>query len=119
MFNRHMGRGRKPICCPPNVLPTQVAPAQVSPTQEVVKTNIINTVVPHFHPVHVTTVNRNITRNQHYFPVTTSTVNQFNSTQMDCGTPENPNPNCYPIGRRMGGFGGNTGFGGNSGFGGF
>ncbi|MFP3917324.1 CotD family spore coat protein [Lysinibacillus telephonicus] len=101
MFNRQMGRRRKPICCPPNVLPTQVAPARVSPTQEVVRTNIINTVVPHIHPVHVTTVNRHIAHNQHYFPRTNSVVNQFAETQMNCGTPENPNPNCFPIRRRF------------------
>lgn len=116
MFNRHMGHGRRPICCPPNVS-TQVAPAQVSPTQHVVRTNINNTVVPHFHPVHVTTVNRNITRNQHFIPVTTSTVNQYASTQNFGGV-------IRGFGGTGGGFGGagdtGGGFGGGfgSGFGG-
>lgn len=103
MYNRHhRGRCNNPICCPPNVMPTQVAPAQVSPTQEVVKTNIFNTVVPHFHPVHTTTVNRHVTHHQHYFPRTQSVVNEYEETQQNCGTPQNPNPNCFPIRRRYG-----------------
>ena len=79
MFNRrkHHHHCNNPICCPPKVFPTQVAPAQVSPTQEVVRTNIFPTVVPNVHPTHITNVNRHVRRNEHFFPVTQSTVNEF------------------------------------------
>ena len=101
MHQRHpWGRCNNPICCPPNVFPTQVAPAQVSPTQEVVKTNIFTTVVPHYHPTHTTTVNRHIMQNQHYFPQTQSVVNEFEQFSQNCGSPANPNPNCFPVRRR-------------------
>lgn len=104
MFSRrrHHSRYKKPICCPPNVLPTQVSPAQVSPTQEVIRTNIMNTVVPHIHPTHVTTVNRHITHHQHYFPVTQSVVNEYFEDSRMCGTPSRQNPNCFPVPRRFG-----------------
>ncbi|BDH61763.1 hypothetical protein MTP04_18930 [Lysinibacillus sp. PLM2] len=100
MFNRrNCGPSRRPIHCPPNVLPTQVAPARVSPTQEVVRTNVINTVVPHIHPVHIRTVNRHVTHNQHFFPQTQSVENVFSENSRNCGSPENPNPGCFPISR--------------------
>ncbi|MFJ8235994.1 CotD family spore coat protein [Ureibacillus sp. NPDC094379] len=107
MFNRNIGHSNRckcPICCPPNIHPTQIAPAQVSPTQHVVRTNIFHTVVPHIHPTHITTINRHVRHNEHYFPVTQSTVNEFTETNRNCGTPENPNPNCHPIRRRGFGF---------------
>lgn len=105
MFNRrhqHHHMRPQPICCPPNVMPTQIAPAQVSPTQEVVKTNVFNTIVPHFHPVHTTTVNRHIYHHQHYYPRTYSEVNEYYQTSQQCGRPENPNPRCFPLQRRFG-----------------
>ncbi|SOC06125.1 spore coat protein D [Ureibacillus xyleni] len=103
MRRRHCGCGsRKPICCPPTVHPTQVAPARVSPTQEVIKTNIFNTVVPHYHPVHTRTINRHYTHHQHYFPQTQSVENEYIDTQHNCGDPRNPNPGCFP--RRRFGF---------------
>lgn len=92
----------QPICCPPNIMPTQVAPAQCSPTQHVVKTNVMNTVVPHFHPVHTTTVNRHVYHHQHYYPRTFSEVDQVFETSRQCGNPNNPNPCCFPIPRRFG-----------------
>lgn len=106
MFNRHRGQQcRRPICCPPRVMPTQYCPPHVSPTQEVVHTNIFNTVVPYFHPTHHMTVNRHITHNQHYFPQTYSTRDEFVENTQMCGTPENPNPNCLPLRRRRRPFG--------------
>ncbi|WP_286676585.1 CotD family spore coat protein [Peribacillus asahii] len=77
---------------PPQTLPTQVAPAQVSPTQQVVKTNVMNTVVPHVHPTHTTTVNKHVFTHQHYFPQTQSVVNQCFNQQMVCCPP----PPCCP-----------------------
>ncbi|WP_342463223.1 CotD family spore coat protein [Ureibacillus sp. FSL K6-8385] len=101
MFRRRHSHMR-PICCPPHVMPTQVAPAQISPTQEVVRTNIFNTIVPHIHPVHTTTVNRHVFHHQHYYPQTYSQVNEYYQTSRQCGDPRNPNPNCFPIPRRFG-----------------
>lgn len=109
MFNRHRhsgGRCKNPICCPPVVHPTQIAPARVSPTQQVVKTNIFNTVVPHFHPVHTTTVNRHNTHNQHFFPQSQSVVNEYYEDQeffppypANTGNIGNTPPG-YPVRRR-------------------
>lgn len=121
MYRKHpFGRCNNPHCCPPRVFPTQVspaqslptqvspaqvfptqvAPAQVSPTQEVVRTNIFNTVVPHFHPLHTTTVNKYVTQNEHFFPRTQSVVNKCFETQRNCGNPDNPNPGCISPRRR-------------------
>ena len=82
---------------PSNVqqLPTQTAPTQfgqpqVSPTQEYVQKNVSNTVVPHYHPSHLTTVNQHYINNQHYFPHTESVVNECFETNTMCGTPFRP-----------------------------
>lgn len=93
MFNRH--HHMRPICCPPNIMPTQIAPAQVSPTQEVVRTNIFNTIVPHFHPIHTTTVNRHIYHHQHFYPRTYSEVNEYYQTSQQSGNPGNLNPQYF------------------------
>ncbi|WP_435799446.1 CotD family spore coat protein [Peribacillus asahii] len=81
-----------PQTFPTQVAPTQVAPAQVSPTQQIVKTNVMNTVVPHVHPTHTTTVNKHVFTHQHYFPQTQSVVNQCFNQQMVCCPP----PPCCP-----------------------
>lgn len=75
---------------PTRTAPTQVAPAQVSPTRQYVQTNISNTVVPHYHPSHLTTVNKHIINNQHHFPHTESVVNECFETNTMCGTPFRP-----------------------------
>ena len=72
---------------PTNVLPTSVAPTQVSPTQEFVNTNLMNTVVPHVHPSHTTTVNKQVFTHKHYFPHTQSVVNQCCSQHLVCPGP--------------------------------
>ena len=72
MFPAHMG--------PTQTLPTQYDPARVSPTREMVRTNVMNTVVPHIHPSHTTTVNKHVIHNQHYFPHTESVVNECYET---------------------------------------
>ena len=86
---------------PTNVLPTSVAPTQVSPTQEFVNTNLMNTVVPHVHPSHTTTVNKHVFTHKHYFPHTQSVVNQCCSQHLVCPGPADPitapfNPCCPP-----------------------
>jgi spore coat protein D len=92
MYNRHGGvmDGEQ---CPPRIFPAQPAPPQVSPTQECVKTNVLNTVVPHIHPSHTTTVNKHIFNHQHYFPHTESVVNECYEQHLICGVPYNP---CSP-----------------------
>ena len=98
MRRKHCGCGsRKPIYCPPNVHPTQVAPAQVSPTQQVIKTNIFNTVVPHVHPVHTTTVNRHYIHHRHYFPHTQSVENEYIDTQNNRGNSVAPMSQVSPM----------------------
>lgn len=72
---------------PTQAFPTQVAPTQVSPTQEFVNTNVMNTVVPHVHPSHTTTVNKHVFTHQHSFPHTQSVVNECFNQQVVCGPP--------------------------------
>lgn len=72
---------------PTNVLPSTLAPTQVSPTQELVNTNVMNTVVPHVHPSHTTTVNQHVFTHKHYFPHTQSVVNQCCSQHVVCPGP--------------------------------
>lgn len=88
---------------PPQTLPTQYDPPRVSPTRQQVNTNIINTVVPHIHPSHTTTVNRHVVNNQHFFPHTQSVVNEYVETNTVCGMPQKKCcPPCPPhhLGRR-------------------
>jgi len=75
---------------PTQVAPTQVAPTQVSPTQQFVNTNLFNTVVPHVHPSHTTTVNKHMINHQHYFPHTQSVVNECYEKHTICGCPPRP-----------------------------
>lgn len=84
---------QQPQACPTQVMPTQTAPAQVSPTKQYVNTNVMNTVVPHIHPSHTTTVNKHIYTHQHSFPHTQSVVNECYEQHVVCGAPVNP---CCP-----------------------
>ncbi|MGG6445828.1 CotD family spore coat protein [Pseudobacillus badius] len=96
MFNKHWGGygARPPHLCPPQVLPAQFDPPLVSPTQQFVKTNVFNTVVPHIHPSHTTTVNKHMIHHQHYFPHTESVVNECCEQHLMCGMPPRP---CGPM----------------------
>lgn len=71
-------------------MPTQFEQARVSPTREYTQTNMTNSVVPHFHPSHLNTVNQHTINNQHYFPHTESVVNECYETHTMCGTPFRP-----------------------------
>lgn len=75
---------------PTHNYPTQHASPQVSPSRQYVQRNITNTVVPHIHPSHVTTVNQHCINNQHYFPHTESVINECFETNTMCGTPFRP-----------------------------
>lgn len=80
---------------PVPVAPTNVLPPQVSPTQQFVNTNVMNTVVPHVHPSHTTTVNKHVYTHQHYFPHTQSCVNECYNQHVVCG-PRPVLPCCPP-----------------------
>lgn len=88
-------------------LPTQTAPTQfgqqrVSPTQQYVQRNMTNTVVPHFHPSHLTTINQHTINNQHHFPHTQSVVNECYETNTMCGTPFRPHHHGCGCSKRRG-----------------
>ncbi|WP_445324329.1 CotD family spore coat protein [Pseudobacillus sp. FSL P4-0506] len=102
MFNRPWAGhgGCPPHLCPPQLMPTQYDPPLVSPTQQFVKTNVFNTVVPHIHPSHTTTVNKHMINHEHYFPHTESVVNECCEQHIMCGKPVNPC--CPPRPRRFG-----------------
>uniref|UniRef100_UPI0009BEB9A0 CotD family spore coat protein n=1 Tax=Peribacillus sp. FSL E2-0218 TaxID=2921364 RepID=UPI0009BEB9A0 len=72
MYNKPWGHPhggqRPPQYCPPQTMPVQYDPSQSSPTRHYVKTNIINTVIPVFHPAHTTTVNKHVITYKHFFP---------------------------------------------------
>lgn len=72
---------------PAQTNPTQFASSQVSPTQQYFQRNISNTVVPHYHPSHLTTINQHHINHQHHFPHTQSVVNECFETNTMCGTP--------------------------------
>ena len=78
---------------PTRTSPTQYGQPQVSPTQQFVQRNVSNTVVPHYHPSHLTTINQHMINNQHYFPHTESVVNECYETNTMCGKPFHP-PGC-------------------------
>ncbi|MFJ7755163.1 CotD family spore coat protein [Peribacillus muralis] len=81
MYNKSWGlppgNQRPSQCCPPQNMPVQHDPSQTSPTRHYVKTNIINTVIPVFHPAHTTTVNKHVITYQHYFPYRCNGVNGY------------------------------------------
>lgn len=85
--------GCPPQFCPPQLFPTHYDPPLVSPTKQYVKTNVANTVVPHIHPSHTTTVNKHVFHHEHYFPHTESVVNECYEQHVLCGLPHNP---CCP-----------------------
>ncbi|MGG4266136.1 CotD family spore coat protein [Peribacillus simplex] len=79
MYNKPWGHPHGGQCppqyCPPQTMPTPYNPPQVSPTKQYVKTNVINSVIPVFHPTHTTTVNKHVIRNK-YYPHTRSVVKE-------------------------------------------
>jgi len=87
---------------PTQTSPTQYASPQISPTRQYVQRNVSNTVVPHVHPSHLTTVNQHYINNQHYFPHTQSVVNECFETNTMCGTPFRPNTGGCGCSKRRG-----------------
>ena len=84
------GSGMSPQNLPGQVAPTRYETPRVSPTRQYVQQNMANTVVPHIHPSHLTTVNNQCIHHQHYFPHTQSVQNHCNEQHIMCGTPFNP-----------------------------
>ena len=79
----------------PEYLPDRVSQAQfsepnVSPTQHYVQRNISHQIVPHVHPSHLTTINRQNIHHQHHFPHTQSVKNECRETHTMCGHPFKP-----------------------------
>lgn len=86
------GQGfRNESCCPETI---QYERPQVSPTRQFVQNNMTTTVVPHYHPSHLTTVNHHHIEHQHHFPHTQSVVNKCHETHTMCGKPFTPQNNC-------------------------
>lgn len=87
-FNQGRGGfGPSPYRLPPQTFPATYEQPIVSPTREYIRTNIHNTYVPHIHPSHTTTINKQMIHNQHYFPHTESVVNECCETNTMCGMP--------------------------------
>lgn len=70
--------------------PTQYEHPRVSPTREYVQMNQMNTVVPHVHPSHLTTINHHHIEHQHHFPHTQSVKNFCTEEHVMCGHPWHP-----------------------------
>ncbi|WP_181347334.1 CotD family spore coat protein [Thalassobacillus sp. CUG 92003] len=68
----------------------------VSPTERVVKTRTTRRVVRNIHPTEVINVNREIIRNENYYPVTNTEVNETIVEDYDCGSDVN-SPNCRRV----------------------
>jgi spore coat protein D len=65
--------------------PTNIMPAIVHPTKCCTNHNFSNTVVPHIHPAHTTTVNHHMYQHKHYFPQTQSVVSDVSHQHLNCG----------------------------------
>ncbi|WNS73983.1 spore coat protein [Bacillus sp. DTU_2020_1000418_1_SI_GHA_SEK_038] len=74
--------------------PTNVLPATVSPTKCCVNHTFQNTIVPHIHPSHTTTVNHHNFQHVHSFPHTQSVVNEVTHQQFVAP----PGPGVAPFG---------------------
>ena len=75
---------------PDQVAPTQYSQPRVSPTQQYVQRNISNNIVPHVHPSHLTTINRQNIHHQHHFPHTHNVRHECCETHTMCEQPFNP-----------------------------
>ncbi|WP_083391991.1 CotD family spore coat protein [Bacillus sp. MUM 13] len=83
-----------PVYCPPHIAPAQEDPPIYDPAQNYVNTNIYPHIVPHIHPSHTTTVNKQVFMHQHYFPHTESCMNVCCHEHIICGPRHIPC--CHP-----------------------
>jgi len=65
----------------------------VEPTKTIVNTTTSRRVVRHVRPTNIINVNREIVRNEYFYPTTERNVNETVVENYDCGTDIN-NPNC-------------------------
>ena len=89
-FGGGRGRGYPVNLGVQDSFPTQFEQPRVSPTQEYVQTNRMNTVVPHVHPSHLTTINHHHIEHQHHFPHTQSMMHHCTEQHTMCGQPFQP-----------------------------
>lgn len=95
-------------CCRPNVMPPII-----HPTKHCCANTYSETIVPHIHPQHTTIVNHEHFQHQHYFPQSTSVVNQVTNQQFAAAGPG-------PVPRPgFGGYGAPGGYGVPGGYPGF
>ena len=77
-----------------------VSPAEdkviVHPTKHVVKNTTNHRTVKNIHPTEVENVNRTIIRNEHFYPVSNSNVNETVVEDYNCGSDVN-SPNCRRV----------------------
>ncbi|ASK63958.1 hypothetical protein CFK37_18230 [Virgibacillus phasianinus] len=87
-------------CCRSCQNNNSVSPAQdemiVHPTKRVKNTRTNHRVVKNIHPTEVENVNRTVIRNENYYPVTHSDVNETVVENYDCGSDIN-SPNCRRV----------------------
>ncbi|MFD2445810.1 CotD family spore coat protein [Bacillus sp. CGMCC 1.16607] len=88
--------------------PNNILPAIVHPTKCCTNHTFANTIVPHIHPSHTTTVNHQNFQHKHYFPHTQSVVGEVTHQHFNCS---GPGPGMAP------GFGAGPGVGMGPGFG--
>ncbi|MFT8320137.1 MAG: CotD family spore coat protein [Bacillus sp. (in: firmicutes)] len=80
---------------------SNVSPAQddvrtvTEPTETIVNTTTNEHVVRYVHPTNVVNVNRDVYRNEHYYPTTEREVNKTVVENYNCGSDLN-NPSCRP-----------------------
>ncbi|MET3195044.1 CotD family spore coat protein [Gottfriedia sp. OAE603] len=69
----------------------------MNPTQRVTNTNTYYRTVRNIHPTEVENINRTVIRNENYYPVYNSDVNETVVKNYDCGSDLNSN-NCRRVG---------------------
>lgn len=70
----------------------------VHPTRHVVKERTNHRTVRNIHPTQVQNVNRTIVRNENYYPVEESNVEETVVENYDCGCDVNDSSNCRRVG---------------------
>lgn len=79
---------------------------RVHPTRHEVRTTNSVKTVKNIHPTEIKNVHRNIIRNENYYPVRESNVNETVVENYDCGSNVNDSSNCRRVGGSNNGGGG-------------
>lgn len=80
---------------------------RVHPTRHEVRTTNSVKTVKNIHPTEIKNVHRTIVRNENYYPVRESNVNETVVENYDCGSDVNDSSNCRRVGGSNNGGGGN------------